>query len=140
MKRLFLLIISFYFIGFAQTDSTTIKVNSAIENLFAVSEKSDFRGACGLIVYVGGEATKNYNTKLNSNNASDLQRAERLVKKIRAYLDISDSYEVLGNKTVSKKDQEFIAADVAFKSGNQILKMQFQFSNVNGELLLASIE
>ena len=140
MKKLFVLIISFYFIGFAQTDSNTVKVNSAIENLFAVSKKSDFREACGLIVYIGGETTKNYNAKLNSNNEADLQRAERLVKKIRAYLDISDTYDILGNKTVSKKDQEFVAVDVAFKSGNQILKMQFQFSNVNGELLLADIE
>ena len=140
MKKIFFLLLLFSVGGLCQIEITKSDINTTIATLFEASEKSNYKNACDLIVYIGGEEARNYSGKLNAGNVDDLEKAKRMVKKIKAYLDISDSYEILDSKTITKKDREFIAVDVAFKSGKQVLKMQFQFVNSSITLLLAAIE
>ena len=124
-KIMILLIMMFSTFTFAQSESLNEKVSKA---------------ACALIIYTGVETEKEYRTALNPNSADELSKAERIIKKIKAYLDISDSYVI--NTAVEKQadDKNFVDVKVGFKSGSQTLEIDFEFIELNNSLLLISID
>ena len=140
MKKFICTLFTILIVTTAQTDSTQIKIESAVQNIIELSKNRDFVGACDFIAYTGVEESRKFNDKLNSKVSREVESAERILKKIKAYLDISDSYELGNIKTKSKKDHEFEVADIIFKSGKQTLKIEFEFIKVNKKYLLAAIE
>ena len=92
------------------------------------------------MVYTGTDEERSYKSTLDPKSDNELAKAERIAKKIKAYLDISDSYNV--NSVVTEKDngKSFIKAEVSFKSGSQVLEISFNFLDVNDKLLLVSID
>lgn len=116
------------------------KLNTTIEKLFSVSKLRDYNAVCDLIVFTGSDEARNLQSKLNSKNDEELQQAERIAKKIKAYVDISDSYEITSTEKVTEDEKEFLHAKIEFKSGNQILEIVFKFIGINENLLLVEID
>lgn len=103
-------------------------------------QKADYKNSAEYIVYSGNDESRKYLEKLNSDNAGELQSAERIGKKVKAYLDISDSYEFIGSKVVTENERTFVFVNTAFKSGKQSLNIEFKFVDVQGKYLLVGIE
>lgn len=140
MKKIVLLFALVYLTGFAQTIEIDSSLSASIENLFSAARKSNFKSASDFIAYSGNDASRKYSSKLNSSVNDELQVAERITKKIKAYLDISDSYEIGETKIITENEQEFVMVDTALKSGKQILNIEFKFVRVSGVYLLVGIE
>jgi hypothetical protein len=136
MKRLTILLIFFSFISFAQDE----KVTDTVENLFSVSKLKDYKEACSLIAFTGNDTAKKYKTPLNPKVSTDFEQAERIAKKIKAYLDISDSYEIMSVSSNEENEHKFIDVVVGFKSGKQMLEIDFKFVEVKDNLLLVSLD
>lgn len=140
MKKILLLLIVFSVVSFAQDKTSDEKVKSTIENLFTTSKNKDYNAACALIVYTGSDSEKSYSVPLNSKSKADLEKAERIAKKIKAYLDISDSYKINSIVEEKNEDKNLTNVEVGFKSGEQVLEIDFKFIEVDNNLLLVSID
>ncbi|HET56540.1 MAG TPA: hypothetical protein ENN33_15190 [Ignavibacteria bacterium] len=138
MNKFLLVIIVFSVSIFAQSNDE--RLTESIENLFAVSKQRDYTKVCDLIAYTGSDETRYLSAKLNAKNNYELQQAERIAKKIKAYVDISDSYEITSTDMVKEEDKEFLHAKIEFKSGKQILEVVFKFVEINEVLLLVEID
>ena len=137
MKRAAILLILFFsLVPFTQDENVT----NAIENLFSVSKSKDYKEACSLIVSTGNDTVKDYLAPLNPKVPSDLEKAERIAKKIKAYLDISDSYEIKSVSSNEENEHKFIDVVVGFKSGKQTLEIDFKFVELNNNLLLVLLD
>jgi hypothetical protein len=137
MKKI---IISQLFIAFllfsgltAQTKLNDVEVKSALTKIFNLSKDQNFAETAKLLLFNDKDEFRSYNYK----DPSEAKSVKRLVKKIKAYLDLSDSYEYesLSNSNMGK----FQSADlkVNFKSGDQELTISFKFVKI-GEIILLS--
>lgn len=140
MKKILILLFVFTVIPFAQDSKTEESAKSTIDELFSASKDKDYKGACALIVYTGSDTEKNYTVPLNPNSEGDLSKAERIAKKIKAYLDISDSYEISSVISQSEDGKRLVNVEVGFKSGKQVLEIDFKFVELDSKLLLVSID
>jgi len=138
MNKFLLVIIVFSISIFAQ--SVDERLTESIENLFSVSKQRDYNNVCDLIAYTGSDETRNLSSKLNAKNNDELQQAERIAKKIKAYVDISDSYEITSTDKITEEGEELLHATIEFKSGNQVLEVVFVFVEINEVLLLVEID
>jgi len=138
MNKFLLVIIVFSISIFAQSNDE--RLTESIENLFSVSKQRDYNKACDLIAYTGSDETRYLSAKLNVKNNYELQQAERIAKKIKAYVDISDSYEITSTDNLSEEGGELLHAKIEFKSGKQILEVVFKFVEINEVLLLVEID
>lgn len=138
MNKFLLVIIVFSVSIFAQSNDE--RLTESIENLFAVSKQRDYNKVCDLIAYTGSDETRYLSAKLNAKNNYELQQAERIAKKIKAYVDISDSYEITSTDKISEEGGELLHAKIEFKSGKQILEVVFKFVEINEVLLLVEID
>lgn len=140
MKRLSIVFFVFSVLVFAQDEQPGNDVNSTVEALFSVCKDKNYSGASALIVYTGPESSRDYAAPLNPKSAAELDKAERIAKKVKAYLDISDSYEILSVGETTSDEKTLLVANIGFKSGKQILEIDFTFIEVNNNLLLVSID
>jgi len=140
IMQIMTLLVIFLVVPFAQDQNSDEKIKDTIENLFSVSKDKDYNKACTLIVYTGSDSQKDYTVALNPRSTTDLEKAERIAKKIKAYLDISDSYNINSVVTDKKGDKNFTDVEVGFKSGKQTLNIDFKFVVVNNNFLLVSVD
>lgn len=124
----------------AQNGLSEETIKSTIDEIFQLASEKNYRGITPFIVYTGENLEKKYKVSLNPENSADLRRAERLAKKIKAYIDISDQYEVTEYIESAKDNNNWVNVTVAFKSGSQILDIEFVFLRQNGKILLAEID
>jgi len=122
--------------GFTNAQTSEADIKSALTTIFDLSVKENFNKAAGLMLYENGTEKRTYNTADNS----ELKTVKRQCKKIKAYINLSDSYEY-SNFTQTKVDGiNGAVLEVVFKSGDQKLKISFNFVNLSGKLLLASFK
>ncbi len=121
----------------AQSD---VQLAESLNNIFEISKEKDYQSACVLIAYQGSDPNRKFKASLNSKSNSELDKAERIVKKIKAYLDISDSYSIKNVTSNSSEEFEFKIINVAFKSGGQELEIPFTFVKTENNYLLVSID
>ncbi len=121
---------------FAQTNIAEAEAKTAVSTIFDLSVKEDFMKASSLFLFNEKKELR----PLNSNSSDELRAVKRSCKKIKAYIDLSDSYEI--NKFSSTKLYGMPAAilEVSFKSGDQKLKMEFTFVKVSNHILLDSFK
>ncbi|MCZ7603383.1 MAG: hypothetical protein QY331_03270 [Melioribacteraceae bacterium] len=140
MKKIMSFMIIISFVTFAQNTQIDSSLSGSLEGFFTAVQKADYKNSAEYIVYSGNDESRKYLEKLNSDNAGELQSAERIGKKVKAYLDISDSYEFIGSKVVTENERTFVFVNTAFKSGKQSLNIEFKFVDVQGKYLLVGIE
>ena len=136
MKNLLVLLFGFTII-FAQTNND---VSEQLKKIFELSKNKEYKTASNHIAYTGENSERKYSSTLNPKSADELDEAERMIKKIKAYIDISDSYEFSGSTTETTNDVELTTIVVTFKSGKQELEIPFKFFNNGGKYLLVSID
>lgn len=139
MKRLNLilglLIFSAFFANIkAQTSQEVLK------QILELSKAKKFEQAAPLIAYDGADETKKLKTAFDAKNEDDLNSVKRICKKIKALIDISDSYEIGAQTEIEKDGINWFVTEVGFKSGNQSLKTVFSFVKINDKFLLGDVD
>lgn len=115
-------------------------IRASIDKIFKLCKDKQFEPASKMIAYSGSDAERNYKSVYNYSNKSEKSKVDRTCKKIKAFLDISDSYEVGSASSDSKMGPDFYTVKVSFKSGSQTLNTNFSFVKIGGSYALAEIE
>ena len=117
-----------------QIDENALK--QTLSKVFELSKSQNFNELSSNLVSSKGDQVRNYDLQ----NKSDAKAVKRTAKKIKAYLDLSDSYEY--ESIVYNEFKGLPSADlkVNFKSGDQELTISFLFVNQAGKILLAKFK
>ncbi len=121
----------------AQSDNWKNKTKSTLEKIFELSKKGDYKTAADYFVNTSSDPAKKYNVTYNFTNRKEKSKVKRNCKKIKAYLDLSDSFEYAGFQKKKIDGIERYIVNVKFKSGNQALNISFNFIKLNGKFVLA---
>ncbi|MFH0734115.1 MAG: hypothetical protein V1773_07410 [bacterium] len=124
----------------AQDDAEKQLIKTSVTKLFDLSKSKDLSAAAVLLVYTGDDQARNYKQAYNAANSEDLNQVKRLMKKIKALLDISDSNTFTDFGTSTKNDVKIYTITVQFKSGAQTLSSVFSFVKSADKFLLASVD
>lgn len=139
MKKMILMQIFLAFLLFsglsAQDKINEEDVKSALTKIFDLSEEQNYAEAAKLLLY-----NKNEVRNFNFSDNSEAKSVKRLVKKIKAYLDLSDSYEYESLTFGTMQKLESADLKVNFKSGDQELTISFLFVKHANKLLLAQFK
>ena len=122
--------------------STLIKAQTSQETLNQIlefSKSKKFAEASSLIAYDGVDEAKKFKMPFNPKDENDLNSVKRICKKIKALIDISDSYEIGAPVEKEKDGFNWTVIEVSFKSGSQNLKTLFSFVKVGEKFLLGDI-
>lgn len=133
-----LMVFFFLALGFTLAqDDTQKQLNNSLSELLNYCKESNYEKAASLIAYQGNNAERNLSDVLNPNNPKEMGKVKRIVKKISAFLNLSDSYEVEKFESEEKSGKESYLLPVIFKSGSQKLKTKFRFVNVNDKFVVS---
>ena len=122
--------------SFTEAQITEANVKSALTTIFDLSVKENFIKAAGLILFENGAEKRSYNAADNS----ELKTVKRQCKKIKAYINLSDSYEYSNYTQIQIDGMNGAVLEVVFKSGDQKLIISFNFVNLSGKLLLTNFK
>ncbi len=142
MKKVVLPILVFAVLSLISVDVSAQDdaIRSSIDKIFKLCKDKQFEPAAKMIAYSGSDAERNYKSVYDYSNKSEKSKVDRNCKKIKAFLDISDSYEVGKAAANEKMGPDFYTVKVSFKSGSQTLNTNFSFVKINGSFALAEIE
>jgi len=124
----------------AQTEDEKNIIKNTFAKIIEISKQKDITPATGLLAYSGDNQARNLKSPLNFADTEDNNNARRLLKKIKALFDISDSYVVLNIQQGTKNDVTTYILTANFKSGAQNLTSTFTFVKINNNFLLAYAE
>ena len=127
--KVFLIIFTFALFGQDRLNENEIK--SSLTKIFELSEAQDYTNL--------GEKLLNDDTMkpFNVKNKKESRSVKRSGKKIKAYLDLSDSYEYKDLEFETYKNLPSANLNVIFRSGSQNLTISFIFVEVENKILLA---
>ncbi len=125
---------------FAQDDAEKQLIKTSVTKLFDLSKSKDLSGAATLIVYTGDDQARNFKQAYNAANNDDMNQVKRIMKKIKALLDISDSNAFAEFGASAKNDVKIYTLAVQFKSGAQTLSSVFSFVKIGNQFLLSSVD
>lgn len=99
-------------------DSAKVTINK----LFNFSKSENYEMSSKFIAYDGTDQNRYLKSSLNFSDSKEAFKTKRIVKRIKAFLDISDSFSF--GKFESLNDAKFnlFKVEVSFKSGEQELK------------------
>lgn len=120
----------------AQNQIQAEKVKSALTKIFDLSKDQKFSSTAPLFLNDDDDKLRSY----NYNDKIDAKAVKRMAKKIKAYLDLSDSYEYESLTYGTVSDLPSADLNVNFKSGDQELTISFLFVEMNGKILLLSFK
>lgn len=130
--QIFVLTISSLLIAQNQLKENDIK--STLTQIFDLSKNQDFNSLTSLL----------FNDKelrpFNNKSKSEVKAVKRIAKKIKAYLDLSDSYEYESLTFGKFKNLSSADLKVNFKSGDQDLTISFIFVDNSNRILLAEFK
>ena len=134
------IISSFPSLKLAQEKNDLDSLKSVLVKLFELSKSKNYASGSFIIVYDGEDLTRRGKESFNYSNPKEKNQVERTCKKIKAFLDLSDSYEFGVMRKVKKNESESFVLPVIFKSGGITLNTSFSFLKIEGKFLLAEIE
>ena len=120
----------------AQNNLSETNVKNALTKIFDLSKNQDYESLASLILYNKRNELRSY----NNSNKSEAKSVKRMSKKIKAYLDLSDSYEYESLTNGKENNLPSVTLKVNFKSGDQELTISFFFVDLNGNLLLSKFK
>jgi hypothetical protein len=126
---IFIIFLPFILAGQDRLNENEIK--SSLTQIFELSKEQDFER-------LGEKLLNDASLKpFNMKNKKDSKSVKRSGKKIKAYLDLSDSYEYKDLEFETFKDLPSANLNVIFRSGSQNLTISFIFVEVDNKILLA---
>lgn len=138
-KKLLLFIIFSACLSFslnAQNKLSEDTAKSALTKIFDLSKNQNYSALASLFLYEEGKELRSYNNSVRA----EAKSVKRNAKKIKAYLDLSDSYEynsITFGKLLNNPSADL---EVNFKSGDQELTISFIFVEIAGNILLADFK
>ena len=138
VKIILNIFISFLILGnvYAQDQLTESDVKGAVSEIFDLSKNKDYQTAATKLLF----SENNKNRAYNYSNKSEAKAVKRKCKKIKAYLDLSDSYEYSSFANGSFNKLPSTTLNISFKSGDQELRISFVFVKLEGKILLANFK
>ena len=121
---------------FAQADITEADLKAALSSVFDASVKENYTKACSLMLNDELKEKRAFNPSENS----EIKAVKRQCKKIKAYIDLSDSYEYTKYTPTKIDGQNGAVLEVSFKSGDQKLNIGFTFVKLGGKVLLVGFK
>ncbi len=136
LKISFLLVFLFTIKIYSQNSINEAEVKLTLTKLFDFSKNRNYKQAANFLAYTGKDKNRIERTSFNFSEKSEIKAVKRKCKNIKAYLELSDSYEYgkftrNGNKAV---------LNVIFKSGDQELKIAFSFVKIGNKILLIDFQ
>ncbi len=140
MKRITYLNILFLFLFtsmvYSQNELTKSDLKETVSKIFNLCNDKNYKAMADLLLFKDGNKYRPY----NFSNKSEAKKVKRLSKKIKAYLDLSDSYEYNSFVKGKLNNLPSTTLNIIFVSGDQKLKISFEFVKLNGKILLASFK
>ncbi len=142
MTRLLIISIITFFsasIVWSQSVNTSDQLKAAVDNLFEICKSENMDAAAKHIVYTGKDEKRHMTGLYNINDRKETSKVKRIMKKVTAFLKISDKHEFGKHNSTTENERAINSIEVLFISGNQELTTTFSFVEINGKLLLADI-
>lgn len=125
---------------FTQTRNVELEVKSTVDLLINLCEEEKYDSIAALIVYSGKDQTRYLKDTYNYSDRKEVSAIKRIGKKIKAYIDLSDSRKFgRYSKSVENKIQNY-SLELIFKNGEQEIVTVFTFTEVNDKLLLLTVQ
>ncbi len=124
---------------FAQRDAQT-SIKEQLDRIFRYSEQRNSTLLAATIAYNGNDSKRNLKDALDPNNTDEMNRAKRILKKIKAFLNLSDSHEFGTLEIKNSADRQMYVQEVKFKSKSQVLSTHFTFVGFEGRYLLVEFD
>lgn len=143
MKKLTLaiLLVSAISLTYFAQDQTKVKsVQSAIDNLFETCKNDNYEAAASKFAYDEKGTARFLKDAFNYSDQKEAAKVKRIAKKIKAFLNISDSHEFGKFEVLNSEGTEYLIIEVLFNSGKQQLKTKFTFVESGSKLLLADVD
>ncbi len=143
MKKLLLVFTAFSFLflnAYAQTDAEKKQIETSVSSIFDFASKQNADEIAKFIVYQGNDAARNLKDTYNVKQPKEMGAVQRLSKKVKAFLDLSESYQITGYSQKTAPEGTTNIVEINFNSGKQSLKTKFSFLQVGGKYLLLDIE
>ncbi|MEN8191979.1 MAG: hypothetical protein ABFS12_04140 [Bacteroidota bacterium] len=115
----------------AQVDKKAAK--STANKLFSLCQKNNYSSASSILAYHGSNESRLYKDTYNYSNSSEASDVKRFCKRVKAMIEISDSYDFGSFRKRKMHGKEVQSLDVIFKSGNQKIKNKLTFIEINGK-------
>ncbi len=112
---------------------------TTLQKIFENVKSRKYNNVAALLVYQGKDASKDLKTSYDYSVPAEKKEVDRICKRIRKYLFISDSYEISPTVKFNKNTNRY-SVKVKFISGSQAIEVTFFFVKLNGKFLLADIE
>ncbi len=123
---------------FAQSEKPEDQVKSTLSEIFKLSKGNKYEKASGYFAYTGDDKDRYLTSTLNYGVREEKSIVRRNCKKIKAYLELSDSYEYGKFQTKNIDGVKHYILKVVFKSGSQNLNISFDFVKIGNKFVLAS--
>lgn len=109
-------------------------------SLFELCGKNNYSSAASLLAYHGSDESRLYKSTYNYSNSSEAADVKRFCNRIKAMIEISDSYEFGSFGTKKTHGNEVKSLEVIFKSGSQKIKNKLTFVLVNNNTVVLSLD
>jgi hypothetical protein len=124
----------------AQMGDSDERLKTRLTELFELCQRDDLEAAAAYFVYRGPDKTREWKDVLNSHDAAEREAVESLCRRIKGYLDASDSYQFGAVKVEREREGEWHALEVSFERGDKTEKAIFAFLSVNGHFAIGDID
>lgn len=143
MKKLISIFGIFLFVfginsSFAQVSEETAK--EVANKLFSLCEKENYSSASSLLAYHGSDESRLYKDTYKFTNSSEAGEVKRLCNRLKAMIEISDSYDFGSYRNRKSNGQQLQSLDIIFKSGNQKIKNKLTFISINGSAVVLKLD
>ena len=135
---IFLIIAALQTAAVAQKAKPLDEVKTALSKIFDLSKNNKYKDAAGYFAYTGDDKERYLAYTLNYKVREEKSLVRRNCKKIKAYIELSDSYEYGKFETKKIDGVNHYILQVIFKSGSQNLNISFDFVKINNKFVLAS--
>lgn len=120
----------------AQDNLSESDLKETVSKIFNLCSNKDYKSMAEILLFKDGKNFRTY----NYSQKSEAKKVKRQCKKIKAYLDLSDSYEYDTFVNGNYESLPSTKLNIIFISGDQKLKISFEFVKLNGKILLASFK
>ncbi len=137
---LFVTILTFISLNTINAQISEQSAKNIANQLFNSCEKNNYKSVADILAYHGSDESRLYKDTYNYSNSKEASDVKRFCNRLKAMIEISDSYEL--GKLRSRKiyGQEVKSLDVIFKSGNQKIKNKLIFIDIKGATVVYKFE
>lgn len=124
--------------SFGQVNEESAK--EIANKLFNMCLKENYSSASNLLAYHGSDESRLYKDTYTYSNSTEAAEVKRLCNRIKAMIEISDSYDFGSFRNRKSNGKQVQSLDIIFKSGNQKIKNKLTFISINGSAVVLNLD